>query len=328
MTYYYDFTGYDDPDKPESYYDPVDRCIKTREKKKSPAPVDPSLYGVLHPSYSLPGYFNAHTMFRARPSEHYDIFWEMVKQTAHGLRWCLRTYPPQPCSVREFKLNLPPAKLHNFVHRHKRRFDWREKDGGQCDSELRWKARRCKFLPGSKAEYPCHQRQICPFCLCAESAVPLYETICGCLERTEFPKPMLCHLAFFTPTIIGGVRRINEVTPALLRLRDQIQNARVIERIRDKWFRLCLVGKDESSLQAALRCLMIVDRSDLDHVINRLDRFQGFIKSTFRAYVPEPVHIKRRTGWFYQYPQWLLRTPVSEIESYLHTRLYNTRVRL
>ena len=139
---------------------------------------------------------------------------------------------------------------------------------------------------------------------------------------------MLCHLTFFTPQIIGGIKQINAMTPSLLHLRDQIQNARVIERIKDKWFRLCLVGESDFSLQAALRCLMIVDRSDLDRVIDRLDRFRGFIKSTFRAYVPEPVDVKRQTGWFYQYPKWLLRSPVSVIEAYLHTRLYDTRVKL
>ena len=327
MTFLDDFSGYDDPYK-ESYYDPVDRCIKTREKKKSPVPVDPTLYGVLHPSYSLPGYFNAHTMFRARPAEQYDIFWEMIKQTAYGLRWCLRTYPPQPCSIREFRQGLPPAKIHNFVHRHKRRFNWKDKGGEQCDSELRWKARRCKFLPGSKAKYPCHQRQICPFCLCAESAVPLYKTICGCLERTELPKPMLCHLTFFAPERIRCSLHAEKATEKLLHLRQGIRDTRTLRAVRDKWFRLCLVGEDDSSLQAALRCLMIVDRSDLDRVIDRLDRFRGFIKSTFRAYVPEPVDVKRQTGWFYQYPRWLLYTPISVIEAYLHTRLYDTRVKL
>jgi len=323
MTYYDDYTGYDDPDEPESYYDPVDCCIKTREKKKSPAPVDPTLYGVMHPSYSLPGYFNAHTMFRARPSEHYDIFWEMVKQTAHGLRWCLRTYPPQPCSAHEFKQKLPPAILHNFVHRHKRRFDWKDED-----TELRKKARRCKFLPGSKAKYPCHQRQICPFCLCAESAVPLYETICDSLKRTEFSKPMLCHLTFFIPYQIRCCFNAGEAAEKLLCLRQGIRDTRTLRAVKDKWFRLCLVGEDESSLQAALRCLMIVDRSDLDRVINRLDRFQGFIPSTFRAYPPEQIYINQHTGWFYHNPKRLLRTPFSEIEPYLHPRIYATRVRI
>ena len=188
------------PDAPNTPVKPgyleydIDGSVKT--KHVQPPVFDHSVYGLWHVSYSLPGYFNSHKTFRARPMAHYDIFWEMVRHTAYSLPWRFRDNPIPPCSMREFRKGIPPAKIHNFIHRHKRRFSWKKDDE---ESELCLKARRCKFLPNSKAKYPCHQRHICPFCLCEDSAVPLYNAINGCLERTEFSKPMLCHLTFFAP---------------------------------------------------------------------------------------------------------------------------------
>ena len=278
--------------------------------------------------YSLTECFNEKRMFRARPSEHYDIFWEMIKETAYSLPWLIRKREEKelepPFTKYDFKYKLSPATIWNFVRRHRRRMNWEEKNENCLE------LRRCKYLPNSRSQYRCGQRQICPFCLCARSAVPLYETLCERIEAIELREPRLCRITFFAKDDINGPECVERLTPLILKLRQKIRDTKLFRNTPDKWFRPCLAGPDTPHLQVALHCLFMVDKADMQQMFQRLEdlaKSMGFLISKPRSYDVSPKSIIRQVGWFYQYPKWLLVTPLADIERYLNTSLFNSRVK-
>jgi hypothetical protein len=269
-------------------------------------------------SYYLSGWFNEKTNYRARPPAYYDLFWETIKKASYSLPWLLRHNPESPCSLRDFRLHIPPARIHNFLVRHKHRFAW-------DDCELCYRARRCKFLPGSKAKYPCHQRHICPFCQCEQCVAPLYKVVQISLQETTLAQPRLCRFTLFAPDKPGDTE---EAAIRILKLRRRFHDIRLFRNIEHKWFRPYLADADDFQVRAALGCLMVIDHSEINEVITRLDAFTDFKKSKFTIMPNLPESVKKQVGNFYQYQRWQLRLPVHRIENHIQSPLYKTRIKL
>jgi hypothetical protein len=136
----------------------------------------------------------------------------------------------------------------------------------------------------------------------------------------------LCHLRFRSNKPLDTLEGVNAGVKQLTRVRNYFQDAGVTRRCRQRWSGMSLAGVRTSQLRLSLDFLYIIDEKTLSKLRALALRFTETNCTVFYCARGTKTNIQHRIGAFLRYPVWYVTTPFPEIEDYLKTDFFKTRL--
>jgi hypothetical protein len=178
-----------------------------------------------------------------------------------------------------------------------------------------------------KPEGRCRNPRFCPFCLFLDRAAPLYLSnvrLFGKSPESSFLR--LYHLRFRSNQRANSFEGIQRAVAQLTYLRNRIKNSGIIRDSVRHWSGISLLGRNSSQLRASLDVLCVADRASLARFDKLSGQFPDHRCTLFYCVYGTKMNLQRRIGSFLQYPVWYLTSPFTELEDYLQTDFFRTRL--
>ena len=289
-------------------------------------------------SPDLSDHFQKLGMYLSRPRENYTILWRTIQHTIQ--KTAKRRHAeelPNRLPLEEYRDYVTFAQLEEFLDNYRQRLSKPVKREAKELRDFREKLLHCCYLPGNEGNDPCHQKHLCPFCQCEDSAMPLYGLFGEELDRLEQltrSDPANQKLASLITCVIfckGKVKyldEINEAVDKMLYLSEKIQDDEKIDDEYAHCLRICFQGTDIKDTTVALRGLFLVRRHKVQSITTRLEgiispvgewSYTPFQKSRINNYIATRYDLKNQVGAVYHYPIWKLTSPVADIYKILRS---------
>jgi hypothetical protein len=121
----------------------------------------------------------------------------------------------------------------------------------------------------------------------------------------------------------AGIRNTIE---QLTHVRNRFQDCRLYRNCIRRWSCVSLLGAKPSELRASLDILCTADKESFSKFEALSKQFQNTHCSLLYCVRGTKANFQQRIGSFLQYPPWYITTPFPELENYLQTEFFKTRM--
>jgi hypothetical protein len=220
-----------------------------------------------------------------------------------------------------FHRKLVISRLHNFLCFYSYRCR-------KSPTELAAKLRGCRCFTDTVAgttgytPHRCRRSRLCPFCLFIDRAVPLYME----MLRKSDPALRFYHLRFRSGCPADSFEAVADGVKQLTAVRNRLQDTQAVRKCIRRWSGLSLTGTKAPRLRMALDLLCLSEKGALPKFEQLAGQFPKNRCTLFYCVSATKMNIQQRLGTFLQYPAWFVTTPFTEIEYYLQTDFFKTRL--